>query len=69
MNDNTFDYQKPTEASLEILTIIRAAAKEYAKILIKTLPESREKSIAITKIEETAMWANKSVVQNQTDES
>lgn len=44
---------------------IRNEAKEYAKLLIKICPESRELSVALTHLETAVMWANASIARNE----
>ena len=38
--------------------------KELAYLIDDLCPKSREKSLAITKIEEAMMWANASIARN-----
>lgn len=59
-----FDYRKPTEESLDIMQKLRVAFKELDDLL-SIIPHSRERALAITKLEESAMWANKGVVATQ----
>lgn len=40
---------------------IRTDAKALAKVIDRVCPEGREKSLALTKLEEVAMWAIKSI--------
>jgi hypothetical protein len=40
---------------------LRRAAKEFAEAINANTPESREQSLAYTHLEETLMWAVKSV--------
>lgn len=42
---------------------IREHALNYAEMLDEMCPDSREKSIAITKLEEVVMWANASIAR------
>ena len=58
-----FVYQKANEQQSAKIQEIMAAAQAMNAILA-TLPVSRETSLAITKLEECAMWANKSVAFN-----
>ena len=60
---NPFEYQKPTEEQIAKITEVREACNSLYQILL-SLPGSRETSLAITKLEEVSMWANKSVVFN-----
>lgn len=56
-----FEYQKATEEQLAQIQETREACKSLYETLQK-LPNSREKSLAITKLEECSMWANKGIV-------
>ena len=56
-----FEYQKPTDEQVKKITEIREAMKVLYELLL-TLPESRERSVAITKLEEASMWANKGII-------
>ena len=61
---NQFSYVKPTDESINTIISFRdELSKLYDKIL--QLPMSRERSLAITKLEETTMWINKAIVFNQ----
>lgn len=46
---------------------IRARCRELAETLNIALPESREKSLAVTKLEEAMFWANAAVARPQHD--
>lgn len=46
-------------------TSVRNAFKELALKLVEDLPEGREKSLAITKLEEGMFWANAAVARNK----
>lgn len=41
---------------------LRTTAKQYGALLIEVCPDSRERSLAITRLEESLMWAVKSMV-------
>lgn len=43
---------------------VRAACRELAHKLDADLPPGREKSLAITKLEEAMFWANASIARN-----
>lgn len=60
---NPFEYQKPTEEHVEKITQVREGCKTLHQILL-SLPYSRERVVAITKLEEVSMWANKGIVFN-----
>lgn len=60
---NPFGYFKPSEEMLPVIQSARDAYSELHKFLI-TLPQSRQRSIAITELETSAMWAIKGLVLN-----
>lgn len=61
--ENRFTYHPPDNNDTNKYLLIRARAKELAKLIDEMCPESREKSLAITKIEEAVMWANASIAR------
>ena len=63
MDKNPFDYHKPSDAAMPTVAETREAMKALHAFLL-TLPICRERSIAITKLEECSMWAIKGVVMN-----
>ena len=62
--ENNFTYHAPTTIKQEKYTIFRSFGKELAYLIEYECPESREKSIAMTKLEEVIMWANASIARN-----
>lgn len=56
--ERRFTYHKPTEEKAAKFPVIRDKAKELAYILEELCPNGREKSLALTKLEEVVMWAN-----------
>lgn len=63
--ENNFKFHAPKEGQPEKYNAIREKAKELAYLIDKECPNSREKSLAITKIEESVMWANASIARNE----
>lgn len=63
--DNMFTYHPPKEGQPEKYEAIRDEAKLFAALLLDLCPDSRERSIAIRKIEEATMWANAAVARNE----
>jgi len=63
--DNNFTYHKPKEGQPEKYVSIRDTAKIFAYLIDDLCPDSREKSLAFTKLEEAAMWANASIARNE----
>lgn len=60
---NPFGYFKPNEAMLPLIQETREAYTAVHKFLM-SLPGSRERSVAITELETSAMWAIKGLVLN-----
>ena len=59
-----FDYQKPTPEHVAQIETVRKALKDAHDVILATIPPSRERSLAVTKLEEASMWANKGIVFN-----
>lgn len=62
--ENNFMYHSPKNGQQEKYESIRSKAKELAYLIDDMCPGSREKSLAMTKLEESVMWANASVARN-----
>jgi hypothetical protein len=62
--ENRFTYHPPQNGQAEQYQLIRAQAHNLALILNQQCPDSREKSLAITHLEDTVMWANASIARN-----
>ena len=60
-----FTYHAPKPGQPERYEIIRNKAYELAAYVDGACPDSREKSIAFTKLEEAVMWANASIARNE----
>lgn len=62
--DNNFTYHPPKGDQPELYIRLRDEAKALAYSINSICPESREKSLALTKLEESIMWANASIARN-----
>ena len=62
---SNFTYHAPKPGQPEKYTVIRDTAKALAMLLNDNCPDSREKSLAITKLDECVMWANASIARNE----
>jgi hypothetical protein len=60
----TFAYHKPSPEGLAKIKALRESFSNLCTIIGEVCPDSREKSVALTNLETTAMWAVKSVVCN-----
>ncbi|MEB2279671.1 hypothetical protein LAV73_06605 [Lysinibacillus xylanilyticus] len=63
--ENNFKYHSPKEGQPEKYEAIREKAKELAYLIDGNCPNSREKALAITNIEQAMMWANASIARNE----
>ena len=63
--ENNFTYHAPKEDQIARYTEIRQNAKLTAELFDKLCPDSREKSLDMTKLEEAVMWANASIARNE----
>jgi hypothetical protein len=59
----TMQYVQPTEEQLKLMQEFRDKYENLANDL-KTLPKSRGLSLAFTALEESAMWLNKAITNN-----
>ena len=62
--EKNFTYHAPTEEQKEIYKNIRKMAHDYAEYIQTVCPQSREQSLALTKLEECVMWANANIARN-----
>ena len=60
----TYQYHKPSEAGLDKIKQLREAFSNLHDLIEDVAPSSRERSVALTELETSAMWAIKSVVCN-----
>jgi len=63
--ENNFKYHAPKDGQPEKYQAIREKAKELAYLIDELCPNSREKSLAITNLEQSVMWANASIARNE----
>lgn len=61
---STFQYVQPTDAQKELMQRYRDLYENLAEELKKDVSESRGLSLALTKLEESDMWLNKAITQN-----
>jgi len=63
--DNIYKYHAPTESQKIRYESLRKKAKEFAELINIYGNDGREKSLAMTKLEESVMWANASIARNE----
>lgn len=62
---NDFTYHRPFGDQPQRYEAIRAKGFSLANYINDNCPDSMEKSLAITKIEEAIFWANASIARNE----
>ena len=65
--ETRFTYHRPTAGQASRYLAIREIAKDLAGTIDANCPASREKSLAMTKLQEAVMWANASIACNELD--
>lgn len=61
--EKRFTYHKPVGAQPDMYSALRNEAYGLALWVRDLCPDSRERSLAITKIEEAVMWANAAIAR------
>ncbi len=62
---NRFTYHAPKNGQVERYQEIRDGAYDLADLVNRECPESREKSLAITHLEDAVMWANAAIARHE----
>lgn len=60
-----FIYHAPHSDQPERYRKIRQQARDMADVIEASCPESREKSLAFTNLQQAVMWANASIAINE----
>lgn len=63
--DSVFTYHSPKGDQTERYQGIRQQAKFFAYVLLVNVPDSRERSLALTHLQESVMWANAAIAINE----
>ena len=62
--EKRFTYHPPKDGQPEEYTDLRGHAFNLSMTINALCPDSREKSLAITKLEEAVMWSNAAIARN-----
>ena len=62
--ENAFSFCELDDDGREVCANIRSKARGLAHYINKNVPDGREKSLAMTKLEECVMWANAGIARN-----
>lgn len=63
-----FTIPNPTSTKFRRDNMLHEVARDFALTIQMNCPESREKSLAITKLEECIMWASAAIDRNETED-
>jgi hypothetical protein len=63
LHKTTFDYLEPTLDQLASMKLLREAAKTYAATVEQLSPEGPDKTYALRKLREIAMWVNVTITR------
>lgn len=63
--DNRFSYHAPKDNQPARYEAVRTYARNMAGFINDNVPDSREKSLSITALEEAVFWANAAIARNE----
>jgi len=63
--ENNFKYHPPKGDQQARYEALRFAAKTFALTIEDYCPDSREKALAMTNLEQAVMWANASIARHE----
>lgn len=63
LHPSTFEYLKPSDAQLQMMSVLRRASAEYAAALNALLPEGPDKTYILRTHRQNAMWMNVAVTR------
>jgi hypothetical protein len=61
---NRFEFHSATDTTGQLHAHVRQECGQLAQYLNDLLPEGREKSLAITHLEEVMFWSNAAIARN-----
>lgn len=65
LNNNTYEYLKPTDEQIEKMSLVRNAFKVLSDVLEEQLPAGADKTFIIRNHRSNAMWANVSITRTE----
>ena len=63
--ENRFRYHSPVGDQAERYVKVRSLARDLAELIDGLCPESREKSLSLTHLDEVVFFANASIARNE----
>jgi len=65
--ENDFTYHAPQGTQPALYERMRAHGKALALLIVEACPDGRERSTALSKLEECVMWANAAIARRPDD--
>ncbi len=62
--DSDFTYHSPSDNQTDRYVVLRDEAKRLAHMIDERVPDSREKSLALTNLEQAIFWANAGIARH-----
>lgn len=62
---NPYQFHAPTDAQKAAMQKLRDAAQSFDALIREVTPPCRQQSLALTHLEEAAVWANKAANQRE----
>lgn len=64
----TFEYVQATPDEVVLMDEVRKRCADLEELLTLAVPRSRHLSLALTNLEQAAMWANKAITHGEDNE-
>lgn len=64
--DRRFRYHPPVDDQPDRYHVLRGIARRFADDIVRLTPDSRERSLALTNLEQAVMWANAAIARRET---
>jgi hypothetical protein len=61
----SFEYHKPDDETIKLISVIRKAHIQLARVIIRTISDSEDCAVALRKVHESMMTCNKELVNRQ----
>lgn len=65
LHHNLTNHPPVNDGVIQAFELVREPAKVLGEAIVNLCPDSREKSLALTNLEQTVMWAVASIARNQ----
>lgn len=63
--DKRFTYHAPKDDQPGRYNVLRSNGRRMAESIMEMVPPSRERSVALTQLEDALMWANAGIARNE----